>query len=224
MDIVDLSQFTKKTNHRNKNRLSPQWPFRALVIGPSGCGKTNMILNLIIGGLDYDRFYLFAKDLGEGLYEDLLIPFMESKQKEDPEFQFGFFDSLEPLDGIEFDRTKQNLILFDDFVNEMKQTSVVDLFTKGRKLNCSTIYLTQDYHQVHKTIRLNCNYFCIFRINTKREMTLICSAHATCCEYAEFKKLYIEATLQRYDFLLIDKNAHDICMQLRKNFDELLIK
>ncbi len=221
MEILDLSQFTKRKKYRNVHDLHPRWPFRLLSIGSSGCGKTTMILNLIIQGLDYDTFYLYAKDTQEGLYADLLIPFMEARKAKDPTFYFEIHNTLEHLEAIDLDREKQNLVLFDDFINEMKQTNIVDLFTKSRKANASIIYLTQDYHRTPKTIRLNCNYFAIFEINSNREYRNICDAHANKVSYDVFKQAYLDATKKKFDFLLVDCCTSDMSLHLRKNFNHL---
>ena len=53
--------------------------------------------------------------------------------------------------------------------NKKFNTIVTKLFTRGRKLNISLIFITQSYFAVSKNIRLNSTYYFVMRIPNKRE-------------------------------------------------------
>ena len=48
---------------------------------------------------------------------------------------------------------------------------VAELFTRGRKLNISCIFITQSYFAAPKNIRLNCTHYFIMTIPNQQELT-----------------------------------------------------
>jgi hypothetical protein len=248
----------KKSKFRNKHHLAPQWPFRFLLCGHTGCGKTNVLINLIKFYLDFDRIYLYAKDLSEDKYEDLEKYFDEIKEshkkklikekkkiekslisrelrslekvdseikpeEEDLINKISFFGSslneIADLDSL--DKSYQNLVVFDDFVTEKDQDLIIDYFIRGRKKNCSIIYISQSYFKTPKDIRLQCDYFAIFEINSDREVSEICRDHCGSLDKDEFKYYFNMATKDPYCFLLIDKKTKTEDLTLRKCFGKV---
>ena len=61
-------------------------------------------------------------------------------------------------------------MVFDDMIPHMisnkklKKTIVAELFIRGKKLNISTVFITETYFQVPKDVRINCTYFFIMKI------------------------------------------------------------
>ena len=65
------------------------------------------------------------------------------------------------------------LVVFDDTIADMIRNKnlspiVTGLFIRERKLNISTVFITQSYFQVPKDVRLNCTHFFIMKIINKR--------------------------------------------------------
>ena len=59
-------------------------------------------------------------------------------------------------------------------INKKKLNSVVtELFTRGKKLNISLIFITQSYFKVPKDVRLNTSHFFTMKISNKRELQQI---------------------------------------------------
>ena len=59
---------------------------------------------------------------------------------------------------------------YNDMLSNKKfNTIVTKLFTRGRKLNISLIFITQSYFAVSKNIRLNSTHYFVMRIPNKRE-------------------------------------------------------
>ena len=51
----------------------PDDTFRMLICGNSGCGKTNLLYHMLIKPmLHYDKIYLYAKNLEQDKYQNLL--------------------------------------------------------------------------------------------------------------------------------------------------------
>jgi hypothetical protein len=205
--------------HYNINELAPKWPFILIIIGRSGSGKTNTVVNLL-KYLFFDTFYLYAKDLEEPYYQLLQnvfddekirgrSPLMEQSEirPEDPIIESYFSSDIEDIvDVDELDRDKQNLI-----VTEKDQKKLIDLVIRGRKMNAS-IYITQDWYRVPKSIRLQCNYLSIFPSCDGNDISLIFR------EKGLDKKLrkYYENNIKKFDCLTIDFKTPE--MKYRKNF------
>jgi hypothetical protein len=214
-------QFIKadEKEHYNINKLAPKWPFILIIIGRSGSGKTNTVVNLL-KYLFFDTFYLYAKDLEEPYYQLLQNVFDDEKirPKEPHEDQKPIIESYfssdieDKVDVDELDRYKQNLIVVDDFVTEKDQKKLIDLAIRGRKMNASMIYITQDWYRVPKSIRLQCNYLSIFPSCDGNDISLIFR------EKGLDKKLrkYYENNIKNFDCLTIDFKTPE--MKYRKNF------
>src|SRR6185312_15564085 len=127
----------------NRHVLAPQWPFRLLICGQTGCGKTNLLLNLLLNYLYYNKLYVYAKDLSESSYMFLQEFFDDIHRKLDEDYNItesiaNFSSNKADIVGVdELDKEYQNLIVFDDFVTEKDQDSIIELFTRGRKKNAS---------------------------------------------------------------------------------------
>src|SRR6266481_7895739 len=209
----------------NIHAMAPQWSFRLLICGQTGCGKTNLLLNLLLNYLYYNRLYVYAKDLSESSYMFLQEFFDEIHKKMEEKYEIRepiatFFSSKSDIvDVDDLDKEYQNLIVFDDFVTERDQYSIIELFTRGRKKNTSVIYLTQSYYSTPKDIRLQCNYFMFFNIGSKREVIEIEKDHAIGLTKEEFLELFKLATEDPYSFMTIDLKTKEKRNKFRKNLD-----
>ena len=63
-------------------------------------------------------------------------------------------------------RKRKVLIAFDDMIayminNKKLNPVVTELFTRGRKLNISVVFITQSYFKVPKEVRVNTTHFFI---------------------------------------------------------------
>jgi len=119
-------------------------------------------------------------------------------------------DEIMPVS--ELDDDNQKIVIFDDFVCEKNQKLLIDYFIRGRRKNCSVIYLSQSYYLTPKDIRLNCLHFCIFDSPSSAETNRMCK------EVNVNKGKFLRATGEPYSFAYIDK----INKTMRKNFNENL--
>ena len=67
----------------------------------------------------------------------------------------------------DLDKSKKNLVIFDDCVNERNQTVMDSDYTRGRHSSCNCIYLSQSYFQLpRRAIRNDANTFILFKLNS----------------------------------------------------------
>ena len=77
-----------------------------------------------------------------------------------------------------------------DMINNKKLNFIVnELFTRGRKLNSSLVFITQSYFKVPKDVRLNFTHFCIMKIPNKRQVQQIALNHLSDIDLKDFIKL-----------------------------------
>ena len=153
----------------------------------------HMIYNLLY----YDKVYLYAKNLEQSKYRDMIDMFQRISKEAGYDVIEASNDQIIPVSDLTDDN--QKLVIFDDFVCEKDQKPLVNYFIRGRHKNCTVIYLSQWYYKTAKDIRLNCSHFCIYDFPLNNERSLICR------ENNIPKQLYEKATEEPYSFIYLDK-------------------
>ena len=74
---MEISNYDSDNDGENKyKQLYPYMPsdiFRMLICGNSGCGKTNLLYHMLMKPLlQYDEYYLYAKNLEQEKYQKLI--------------------------------------------------------------------------------------------------------------------------------------------------------
>ena len=147
------------------------------------------MLNLINEQRDIDKLYLYAKDLSESKYENLI------NNRENAGIQHlndskAFFDCsntmndvYEKIDLYNPNRKRKVSVVFDDMIadiitNKKFQSIIKKLFIRCRKINVSLVFVTQSYFSVPKDVRLNSTHYLIMKIDNKRELQNIAINHS----------------------------------------------
>ena len=81
MDIKENLEVKENFTERNNHFLLPS-DIRGLIIGDSGCGKTQLLLNMLLKGLDFNTLYVFGKCLHQPEYKIIKKGFEENLPKE----------------------------------------------------------------------------------------------------------------------------------------------
>ena len=115
-----------------------------LICGPPGSGKTNTLMHMIYNLLYYDKIYLYAKNLEQSKYQNLLNMFDPISKDVGYDIIEASNDQISPVSKLTGDN--QTLVVIADFVCEKNQRPLIDYFIRGRHKNCSVIYLSQSYY------------------------------------------------------------------------------
>ena len=167
MKIPNYDPGSSESDYKQGNPCMPADVFWMLICGPSNSGKTNTLLYLLYELLEYDKIYLFSKNLHQNKYQDLLQYFAEEVN---PHPKVGYEvieahgDEIIPLEEVPVDT--QKIVVFDDLVcKETKTASLIilstgdtetaslftslKLFTRCRKTSVITaaIFVFSDFFQ-----------------------------------------------------------------------------
>ena len=192
----------------------PKHPCRLLVVGQTGAGKTNFLMNFMKKCGNFDKVIIVAKDLSEALYK------MIAQLPEDMVQMYDDINDLPALDSL--DKSQQHLIIFDDFITDRKaQPTIKEYFVRGRKKNVSCAYLSQMFQPVLKDIRLQTSHILLRNINSRKELNRIISEFNLGVDRDEIVKLYRQATMNDFDFFMID-NTEPESRRYKRNFSDVL--
>ena len=81
-------------------------------------------------------------------------------------------------------------MIADMLSNKKLNPIVTELFTRGRKLNTSLVFITQSYFAVPENIRLNSIHYFVMKITNKREIEQIAFNHWSDIDLQYFMCLY----------------------------------
>ena len=184
-------------------------PFSMLVAGPRGAGKSEFVKQL----LSLKRFIMtnpperivwfygrHQPDLFCSLAQE--IPCIE------------LYEGLPTNIEVMFDRSKRNICIIDDLMQSASGNQLVEnLFTNGRHLNLSVVFVNQNLFYAGKkwrNISLNSTYIVVFK--NPRDQTQI--RHLACQMFPSKPKFlqaaYEEETKDRYRYLFLDFHPNSL--------------
>ena len=133
MKIPNYDPGSSESDYKQGHPCMPADVFRMLICEPSNSGKTNTLLHMLYELLEYDKIYLFSKNLHQNKYQDLLQYFAEEvNPKVGYEVIVAYGDEIIPLEELPVDT--QKIVIFDDLVCEKTKTiSLIILSTGGTK-------------------------------------------------------------------------------------------
>ena len=199
------SSFKTTYNNPSYENCYLKHPFRMLIVAQSGGGKTATATDIIYRLQNtYAKIILCIKHADEPLYN-----YLRSKIK--PECVEVYENGVIPPVSQFKDFEGQALIIFDDLVNEGRRTqdAIKEYYIRGRKgcknnAGISMMYLTQSYYAVPKTIRIQCNYIILKKLNSTKDLVMIMKDFSLGLEKEELIDLYKYCTEDFTSFLLVD--------------------
>ena len=243
-ETLDLEELANEKYGCEEEIKNPFWsiqhPKRAIVCGTTCSGKTHTIISMLLqDGMVFDRIYIYSKSLKSDRKYKLLLDhlfeiqrnFEKANKCKIPDFiTVGeTYEDIPTLD--KFDRNYRNLVLIDDFLEDIrdkkKQDKFVSLYTRGRHKNVSCLFLTQSYFDVPPVIRLNTEYLLLHRSQSERntmEIAYDCSAGMS---VKEFIQIFNDVTNSKPvgAFLMVDKTKPvSDPMRLRSGWHDCIVK
>jgi hypothetical protein len=223
--VINYDEKSRKSI-KHRNELMPHSPgiFNAILCGPTGSGKTNALLNMLYDFLTYNKVYIYANNGDQLVYEKLKQHLDGIAEKNDLEpsdlYHFGGkLSEVVPVD--EMDKSKVNIVIFDDFVLSKNQDIIEEYYIRGRHKNCIVFYLSQTYSGIPITIRRNTRLYLLYAVSRGRDIGLIQSDVSPELDTKQFKKLFHQATMQPHSFLWVDRYATPD-KKFRREFDGIL--
>ena len=230
--MINFDDYTNENiiEHNSKWTYIPDHPYRILIIGGSNSVKTNALLNLINNQPDIDKIYLYEKDPCEKKSKYLI----NKREKvglnhfNDPKAFMEYSDDMQDVyKSIEdYNPIKKRKVLIDDMIADMINNNksnpiVTEFFIRGRKLNISSVFITQSYFKVPKDVRLNSTHFFIMKIPNKRGLQQIAINHSSDVDFKDFMKIYKKCTAKLWCFMVNDTTLpSDDPLRFRKNLLE----
>lgn len=218
--IIPKKFLPKRPTYKNYNKVKIDIPFRMCILGPSGCKKTQLAANLIRIMGCWNKIFIFAKDLTEPIYQFLIDFFDKFHEKTGHQVLYYSNDISELPSPDDLDKQDSNLVIIDDMILEKDLSNVGEYFVRGRKKNCSVMFISQSYFATPKIIRSNCDILCILKINTARDLTRIISEYSLGIDRDKLKRVY-KACVDSADqskFFMIDMSNSNTDLRFRCGF------
>lgn len=192
----------KKEKNPNFDVHGIEIPFRMLLVGASGSMKTNTALDIFqkFSGT-FDHLTVVCRNKDEPLY-NLLQEQVPEDQVTMIEIEGDDLSDLPSMDGMN-SSSPHTMVIFDDLCLVKKQEKICEFFIRARKCNISCMYLTQSYYAAPKTIRINCNYIILKKIDAIRDLQMILREYSLGTDLDELSSLYTECTQEKLDWLMI---------------------
>ena len=108
------------------------------------------------------------------------------------------------------DKTKKHLIIFDDCITNTNQKNLSSYFNKGRHNSCNSIYLSQNYFDLDRMIRLNSNVFILFKLNQRNKGDVYNSLIGTIMDKQKFYSLADNTWSKKYSYIIINRDSEKI--------------
>jgi hypothetical protein len=209
----------KKVNDKNYKNHMILPNSRIALIGGSGTGKTQFLLNFLdrVGPKFYE-LYIYTTDT-----EEKLLSLLKSKIPE--AVITNNIDDIPPISDYSEDKTHEKLVVFDDFItlNNKQMKKLEDYAIAGRKYSITSIFMAQNYRQIPKNITRNLNYIILFKLNDNTTLRSILYNHNIHdISKDKLKHFYNIATINKFNFLLLDLNAENKDIAYRHNFLNIL--
>jgi hypothetical protein len=228
--------------NENDERIHPLIPsqknMRMCVIGGSSTGKTSFLVQFITKFLKVEKLYVCARHLEQQKLIWLKEFYTEvenninnklRRQKKQATFKIieAWTNDLNEFPTVdELDKTKKNVVIFDDMVMEPDRLNKIpSYYVRGRHHGAGAIFfLSQSFFGISRKIRLNTNYYAVFNLPSLTEASRIHREVASDLEKKEFLDLFKIAVSEPYSFFFIACDEKKKMLKYRQNLDTLLIE
>lgn len=214
-----------------RDKVLPAHPFRMYIVGASGSGKSNLVLNLLTRTNMYKDYFddiLVISPTAVHLdpnYRELDLP--------DENFFDPDTDVLERLMEIQEDNIEKVgkldspkiLLVLDDIISYktfVNSPLLLKFAVMSRHWNISLMVLSQAYHRIPKSIRMQMTAIVFFKGSNKELEVLAEDFSAPGMSKHRFIEAICYATHKRYNFFFVDLHLPIDSGRYRKNLTEHL--
>ena len=212
--------------------ILPTHPFRMYIVGASGSGKTNLLLNILTREQMYAGYFdsiLIMSPTALHLDKSYKVLNLDEKH-----FLECSVESLERIRDIQssyvekegIEKSPKTLVILDDIISFTRfcNSDVLRQFAvMSRHWNISLIILSQAYHRIPKTVRLQMSAVIFFKGSNKEVDVLIEDFSPAGYTKRQFKRKINYATSQKFSFLFIDLHRSIERGRYRKNLEETIV-
>jgi len=213
-----------------KNDILPKLHCTYIIVGRSGSGKSNVLLHMLNSASllknCFDIILYLSDSPDDSVIDNLKIPkenFLKNWNEDNIEKILN--KQEESVKNKGFLKTPSILLIFDDVLSRPKFLNskiVLKLVTACRHFNISTIFNTQSYKKLPRTVRINARGIILFP-SSLSELTKFAEEQCLAgMSNKEFMKKIQYITKEPYQFAFINNDSANET-KLRKNFD-LIIK
>lgn len=189
-------------------------PFTMIIAGPSGCGKTTFVCKML-SNLD-NCVNAKIKKIFWCHAERNALPSITKQLSDETEKSLNIEYHYGIPNTFENDLNEPALIILDDLMNEVDNTQISQLFTRGsHHRNISVVLITQNiFHRGSnmRDISLNAKYIVCFK-NPRDGSQISFLARQIYPEGSrELVNVYKQCTIKPHSYLLIDltQNINDL--------------
>lgn len=232
--IVTKNNNVKQPDAAKKGVL-PEHPFRMYIIGASGSGKSNLVLNLLSRSTMYQGYFdnlIVISPTAMNIDTSYEVLNLSDENFFKPEIKV--LESIKDLQEKRIEeakgdksKVKKMLIIFDDIVSHKKFCNspiFLQFAVMSRHWGVSLMILSQAYHRIPKSIRLQMSSIIFFKGSNKELEVLTEDFNAPGLSAKEFKNIVSEATNTRYNFFYVDINRAIGSGRYRQNLTKEIIQ
>lgn len=205
--------------------LQLKLPCNMVVVGGTGSGKTNYVMNFISESNAFTRFYICAKTIDESFYRYLIDKLEALGKKLKTQIVWKSETIRDIIPAMEnMDKKESNLFICDDQVEEPTRElqKICQFWIRCRKLNCTSIFITQSYFTTPKDIRTNSRVLVLVKLTDKRDLNIIIKCCSLDLDEDQMLALYNYAIRDGFpNVFMIDLANSDEKYRFRQNFTPL---
>lgn len=187
-------------------------PFRMVIASGSGTGKTNALCALIHNfGKTWHEIIICAPSVDEPLYDMLDERLNTAKHKgvqfhENSDIPDIMTYAVKQANGrLKRKDDLQRLIVFDDYMmDKVANRKIAEYYLRGRKLGFSSVYISQNFYQVPRDVRINSQLFILGKNIQKRDIRNILSIFSIDLPLDKFTEVYNMLTSAPLDTIMLD--------------------
>ena len=116
-------------------------------------------------------------------------------------------------------KDKKHLVIFDDAITLINQSTIESFFTRSRHNGANVIYLTQSYFSLTRMIKLNSNLIILFKLNPRNLNDVYNAVIGSIMDKKEFMQLAKNVFSKKYSYIVINKDEDQIITDLFKDYE-----